>query len=296
MLPPHSVSNGSGMFLLQSPWTEHFDALVAQAKSSLLLCSPFIGGEPCSRICSRANASNSGFRLSILTDLSRDNMLSGTTDVAALLRVIESFPSAEVRFLPSLHAKVYVADSQRAVVTSSNLTMNGLARNFEYGILLDDQGLVSQVEHDIREYASLASPVSSSELRAFAQIVRDLRSLRQEAERKWRGAVRREFDKRVAEADLVILRVRAAGRTPHAIFADAILHFVRRRPASTEELHQWVRAVHPDLCDDTVDRIIDGKHFGKKWKHAVRTAQQYLKRQGLLDLREGRWRLCGGQR
>ena len=284
------------MLLLQSPWAEHFDALVAQARASLVLCSPFIGKEPCSRICSQANAWNSGFRLSILTDLCRDNMLSGTTDVAALLRITETFPSAEIRFLPSLHAKVYVADSQRAVVTSSNMTMNGLARNFEYGILLDDQSLVSQVESDIREYAGLASPVSSSELRAFAEIVRDLKSLRQEAERKLRGAVRREFDKRVAEADLVILKVRAAGRAPHAIFADAILHFVRRRSASTEELHHWVQSVHPDLCDDTVDRIIDGRHFGKKWKHAVRTAQQYLKRQGLLDLREGRWSLRGGER
>lgn len=279
------------MLLLQSPWAKHFDALVAEAASSLLLCSPFVGEEPCGRICLRAKAWHSGFHLMILTDLGRDNMLSGATDVSALLRVAQAFPSAEIRFLPSLHAKVYVADSQRAVVTSSNMTTNGLVRNFEYGVLLDDPGLVSQVQRDIREYARLASPVSSNELRAFAQIVHDLRSLRQEAERKWRGAVRREFDKRVAQADNEILRVRAAGRAPHAIFADAILHFVRRRPASTQELHQWVQAVHPDLCDDTVDRVIDGKHFGKKWKHAVRTAQQYLKRKGILELRASLWHL-----
>ena len=282
------------MLLLQSPWAKHFDALVMEAASSLLLCSPFIGEEPCGRICSRAKAWDSRFRLVILTDLGRDNMLSGATDVAALLRVAETFPSTEIRFLPSLHAKVYVADSKRAVVTSSNMTTNGLVRNFEYGVLLDDVGLVSQVQRDIRDYANLASLVSSGELRAFAQIVRDLRALRQEVERKWRGAVRRGFDKRVAQADHEILRVRAAGRAPHAIFADAILHFLRRRPASTEELHQWVQAVHPDLCDDTVDRVIDGKHFGKKWKHAVRTAQQYLKRQGFVDLRGGQWHLRSG--
>jgi len=281
------------MRLLHSPWAEHFDALVSGAKSSLLMCSPYIGEKPCGRICERATACGSGFSLTILTDLCRDNMLSGVTDVAALLQVAETFPSAEIRFLPSLHAKVYVADSQRAVVTSSNITTNGLLRNFEYGVLLDDPDLVSQVQRDIRDYASLASPISSSELRTFAQIVGDLRSIRKEAERKWRGTLRREFDRRVAEADSVILRVRAAGRAPHAIFAEAILHFLRHRPASTEELHQWVQGVHPDLCDDTVDRIIDGKHFGKKWKHAVRTAQQYLKRQGHIELRESHWRLRG---
>lgn len=283
------------MLLLHSPWAEHFDALVSKAASSLLLCSPYISEGPCGRICSHATAWRSEFRLTILTDLSRDNMLSGATDVAALLRVAEAFPT-EIRFLPSLHAKMYIADSQRAVVTSSNMTANGLARNFEYGVLLDEPSLVSRVQSDIRDYASLASPVSADELRTFAQITDELRSLRQEAERQWRSIVRKEFNRRIAQADHAILRVRAAGRAPHAIFADAILHFLRRHPASTEELHQMVQALHPDLCDDTVDRVIDGKHFGKKWKHAVRTAQQYLKRQGRIELRESRWQLHGRDR
>jgi hypothetical protein len=52
-----------------------------------------------------------------------------------------------------------------------------------------------------------------------------------------------------------------------------------------------VQALHPDLCDDLVDRVIDGQHFGKKWKHAVRTAQQHLKRQGQIELHEGRWQI-----
>jgi hypothetical protein len=45
------------------------------------------------------------------------------------------------------------------------------------------------------------------------------------------------------------------------------------------------------LCDDEVDRVIDGRHFGKKWKHAVRTAQQHLRRKGLIALEGELWRL-----
>ena len=45
-----------------------------------------------------------------------------------------------------------------------------------------------------------------------------------------------------------------------------------------------VAAIHPDLCDDSVDRVINGIHFGKKWKHAVRTAQQSLKNKGTIVL------------
>lgn len=40
-----------------------------------------------------------------------------------------------------------------------------------------------------------------------------------------------------------------------------------------------------------MDRVIDGKRFGKKWKHAVRTAQQKLKRDGLVHLAEDQWQL-----
>jgi len=60
---------------------------------------------------------------------------------------------------------------------------------------------------------------------------------------------------------------------------------------STDELNPLIQKIHPDLCDDSVDRVIDGRHFGKKWKHAVRTAQQYLKRTGQIELREGLWHL-----
>jgi len=50
-----------------------------------------------------------------------------------------------------------------------------------------------------------------------------------------------------------------------------------------------VQQIHPDLCDDTIDRVIDAVHFGKKWKHYVRNAQQALKRKGLIDFDGQRW-------
>lgn len=63
---------------------------------------------------------------------------------------------------------------------------------------------------------------------------------------------------------------------------------------STAELHPLVQALHPDLCDDGVDRVIDGVHFGKRWKHMVRNAQQHLKSQGRIRLEDGRWFLSPG--
>jgi len=277
--------------LLRSPWAECFSSLVSRAGNSLILCSPFIGAGPCRVVKDRSRSWAGEFRLVVLTNLSRDNMLSGVTDVEAITSVVHSFPGTEVRFLPSLHAKVYVADEKEAVVTSANMTDSGLAHNFEYGVHFSDPSVVRQIRQDVMDYASLGSRIDSSQLETFVRITLELRDVRKAAERTLRTRLRREFNQKLREADEAIIRVRAAGRAPHAIFGEAIQHILRSGPASTVELHRAVQQIHPDLCDDTVDRVIDGKHFGKKWKHAVRTAQQHLKKQGEIELVIGRWRL-----
>jgi len=217
-------------------------------------------------------------------------MLAGGTDVAALADFVKAVPLTTVRFLPSLHAKVYVADEKQAIVTSGNLTVSGLERNFEYGALFTDHDVVSRIRQDVLKYAALGSPIDSVQLQTFATIVAELREMREVADRDVRSRVRREFDRRLREVDDSILSVRAGGRTAHAIFADAILHLLRNiGPMRTVEMHDSIQQIHPDLCDDAVDRIIDGQHFGKKWKHGVRTAQVFLRRRGDIRLERGRW-------
>ena len=66
----------------------------------------------------------------------------------------------------------------------------------------------------------------------------------------------------------------------------------RYGPLPTEQMHPKIEVIHPDLCDNNIDRVIDGKHFGKKWKHAIRTAQQHLKKTGEIELVNRRWQFC----
>jgi hypothetical protein len=74
------------------------------------------------------------------------------------------------------------------------------------------------------------------------------------------------------------------------VFEKTILYFLKREgPMTTRQLHPLVQSVHPDLCDDSVDRVIDGQHFGKKWKHLVRIAQSHLKLKGMIVLQNGLW-------
>ncbi len=278
--------------LLRSPWSIQFDALLANATNSLVVCAPYIGRGPCDRVRERVLASRlTEFQLCILTDLSRDNILSGATDVSALACLLRAWPRAEVRFLPSLHAKVYVADESRAVVTSGNLTDSGLLRNFEYGVLFDDCETVRTIKSDVFQYAALGSAIGQGQLDAFSAAVGEVREMQRAAERSLKAKMRRELDRRLREMADELLRARAAGRTSHAIFADAIRHLLQRRPMTTTEINQAIQRIHPDLCDDSADRIIDGQHFGKKWKHGVRTAQVFLRRRGDIYLESGLWRL-----
>jgi PLD-like domain len=238
-----------------------------------------------------AVAGSAEFQLSILTDLSRDNILSGATDVAALAGVLKSWPKTEIRFLPSLHAKVYVADESCAVVTSGNFTDAGLSRNFEYGILFDDRDTVLAIKSDVLQYAGLGSLIDQIGLDALAAAVAELRDMQKAAERSLRAKMRRELNHKLRDIDDELLRARAAGRTAHAIFADAIRQLLRKRPMATPEINGAIQRIHPDLCDDSIDRVINGEHFGKKWKHAVRTAQVFLRRRAEISLEGGLWRL-----
>lgn len=265
---------------LKSPWAECFDTLIGQAHSSLVISSPYIGQGPCNRVCAIKSRSEETERLSILllTDLSRDTLLSGATDISAICDIADTFRRIEVRFLPSIHAKVYVADDKVAIVTSGNMTNNGLLNNFEYGVKINDRNLVFKIKRDITEYAALGTKIDQAKLKFLSQISSDLKRVRSDAEKSIKRHLRAEFKRRLRVFDEEIVRTRAAGRAPHTIFADAILYLLARKPMSTAELHPLIQSIHPDLCDDNVDRIIDGENFGKKWKHAVRTAQQHLKK------------------
>jgi len=273
--------------LLASPIDRRFAETVRSAERNLLLCSPYVGQSACKSVLDLSKGRM--LSVEILTNLSVDNLLSNATDAAAIFGVASRLRGTTVRFVPGLHAKVYVADEKVAIITSANMTEGGLSRNLEYGVLVRTPELVRQVRRDMVDYGALGTVVSREELAAMAQTADRLRTVRRKAESTARKSLLREFRSLYEEAVNDSMRLRAAGRTMHAIFADAILFFLSKQPMTTQELHEAIQALHPDFCDDRLDRVIDGKHFGKKWKHAVRTAQAHLKRSGLIALGGRLW-------
>ena len=278
--------------LVTSPWSATFYDLVDAAEEELLVASPFISNQPLKRIVEIIEDKQSldSVHVNVVTNLAVDSLLSGSLDVAALLYLAQSIPNSTVTYLPSLHAKIYVADTKAAVITSANLTNKGLAGNHEYGVLLRDPKLVSKVRTDLTRYASLGNTVSLHTLTALTQAAQELKAVRQRADGSVKAKLRAAFEQLTEGAKLELLKARAKGKTTHGIFSDTVLYLLEQKgPLRTVELHPLVQQIHPDLCDDMIDRVIDGVHFGKKWKHYVRNAQQALKRKGLIDFDGQHW-------
>lgn len=281
--------------MLPSPWESHFEDLLRNCQASLLICSPYISRGPCERLvrCLDRPKSSSP-TVHLLTDLSTDNLLSGSTDASALVVLAESLATVRFQYLPRLHAKVYVRDDAEAVVTSGNMTEGGLTRNHELGVRVLDPAVVAAIRTHIDHLSSLGAPISLEELRVVADAATDLRRRWRAAEESARKDVKEAFESRVGEVRDALLRIRVSGRTVNAIFSDTVLFLLGKGPMKTPDIHSEVQRLHPDLCDDTVDRVINGQRFGKKWKHAVRVAQSHLKDEGRIALTDEHWHLVPG--
>jgi phosphatidylserine/phosphatidylglycerophosphate/cardiolipin synthase-like enzyme len=219
---------------------------------------------------------------------------AGATDPSAVASLEATLKGSKVVHLPRLHAKVYAADGRTAVVTSGNLTAGGLGRNYEYGVVISDAMLARSIETDILEYAALGAEIDTTTLAKYCEAAIDARVAYEQQVTSASRAVQRRLASALHVADDTLIRARLAGGAMHSVFSRTISFLLRRQgPLTTQQLHPLVQQLHPDLCDDVVDRVIDGKRFGKKWKHAVRTAQQQLKKAGLIALVDGRWHLVG---
>jgi hypothetical protein len=83
-------------------------------------------------------------RISLLTSYKLTNFYRGSCDLQALSDCIKH--NIEVKSHSKLHAKTYIFDSQRAIVTSANLTLGGLQNNYECGIFVEDKKIVTELK------------------------------------------------------------------------------------------------------------------------------------------------------
>ena len=292
---PSPQNPNSKVTVLTGVWQTTFESLLSSASESVTICAPYItehGARIVRSALDRENAPE--LHALLLTDMSPLAICAGATKPAAIADMRVTFSKSRAVHLPRLHAKVYVADRARAIVTSGNLTRGGLLCNRECGLLVDDPAKAAQIDDEIAAYAALGAEIDEVTLDTMCGLAVDARdAYRAQTESASRDATRR-LEAVLQSATETMMRARLAGGSVSSVFAVTIEFLLRRHGAlSTVAMEPMIQEIHPDLCDDEVDRVIDGKHYGMKWKHDVRNAQQHLKRRGVIALIDGSWTLTG---
>ncbi len=131
------------MEVIRNPWEKKFLSFVSQSRKSIKIASPYIKNSSVTKLLKLRKPKTI---LKLINSFTNYNYANNSSDFKALEQIIKA--RGIIKNLPSLHAKIYIFDDTRAVVTSANLTYNGLNANYEYGILVEEEKIVSNISKD----------------------------------------------------------------------------------------------------------------------------------------------------
>ena len=281
---------------LNRPWREELKAVASSARESFIVVAPFIKEDAAEWLCGLLQPD---VRLMTLAHLDVRAVRTSVLDIAALRRLASVSPASSLFSVPSLHAKVYVADDHAAIVTSGNLTPAALDRNREYGVLFHDQEAVREIRTHMLELSDIGSPVDLGVIDSLIPVETELRNAEAELARSATPAAQQKFKAILDRAHPMLVATQVGSRSANAVFSEAIRYVLSSgplagAPQTTPAIGREVQRLLPDLCDDTEELVINGQHFGKRWKHRLRNAQQHLVQSGVLlhDPSTRLWRLA----
>lgn len=282
-----------GFQVVSSPIQPHLTNFIRDCHSTLMIASPYIKKSAVEWLVEIKPPSLKNF--SVLTNLSLANILSKSLEISALQLLFATFPNISIISLPHLHAKVFIADGETALVTSANLTNGGLWTNYEYGIIVKHRQVVEDISKDMISYMALGSIVTTNLLQVVDQRIAELTAIQKQAESSSATKILRSklHASQISLQNTLLSSRLNKGQTINSLFSETIIWIMRRYPngITTRDLHREVQNIHPDICDDSIDRVINGQHFGKRWKHYVRRAQEHLKDKNIVMNQSGVWRL-----
>ena len=127
------------MEIVTTPTEEMLRRSISQCTSRFIVSSPYITRP----FLELMNSLASQVQRILLTRTDLRDFALGVSDLETLCDMASI--GIDVRSLTRLHAKVYIFDSNLALVTSANATDGGLRRNWECGILTDESTIVDKL-------------------------------------------------------------------------------------------------------------------------------------------------------
>ncbi len=270
--------------LLSRAWRNDLAGIASVASRSVVIVAPYIKYDEAAWFCKLLHP---GIEVITLANINVEAVSASALDLAALRCLAEASPSAKLIALSNLHAKVFVADQEAAIVTSGNLTRSGLDSNLEYGVLLRETSWVQAIRKDMLSFARLGSQVDANTIAELAPLEADLRQARANIASSTTPDAKRKFAKVMKQARPVLASMLVGNRSAHAVFGEAIQFILARGPQTTKAIQQEVSQLMPTLCDDREYFLIKGERYGKAWKRRLRHAQLHLKRKGVVAYNPG---------
>ena len=230
---------------IRSPWIETFDEFAGSIRESAIIVAPFIRRRPLERLARKVHSRQS-VKIDVLTSLAGGSLADGLVDCGALLWLCEQVPGTSVRHLLHLHAKAYVADEHTAIVTSANLTNNGLVGNFELGVKITHAEAVDEIANDLTEYGAMGVAVSNDQLAELDVLAQAAQRIKARTDKANRLDAASQYDDALDDINekLIGLRVAAPefGIDPKGSmtrqFADAVGYVLRKHgPLPTSEIN-----------------------------------------------------------
>lgn len=112
-------------------------------KKNIFLCAPFIKKDIVKSILNNINAA---IDLNVITSSNIAAFFREASDLEAIELLLKN--NVKVYNHQNLHAKIYIFDESKALITSANLTYSGLSSNYEYGLLISRDPLINNVISD----------------------------------------------------------------------------------------------------------------------------------------------------
>jgi len=137
------------MEIVKNPWKPLLLELVSSSKNSIRITTPFLKKNVIGEI---AAVKNSNVKLSLVTSFNLMHFYSHVSDIDALEILLNN--KCKLFNYQRLHSKIYIFDESSVVITSGNLTLGGLEKNYEYGVLINDSSSIISV---IKDYNALLS-------------------------------------------------------------------------------------------------------------------------------------------
>lgn len=122
---------------------DEFMQLVENSNEEIKLCVPFIKENIVDDIFTYKKPD---VRIRMITNVKLMSFYKKVLDINGLLKIISS--NGILYNYPILHAKMYIFDDNKLIISSANLTEAGLKKNKEYGIITDERDLIKIANDD----------------------------------------------------------------------------------------------------------------------------------------------------